>query len=107
MFLGGTGRPGQPRGERGVRLWGEIEPAKRHQSHWRARQREAAQPIGTCTRPTRADWRYSGWLTALTSSGGLDRDTVITTVEEPSSCRFLPTTKRVNLSVPEKSGFAK
>lgn len=53
------------------------------------------------------DGPHCGWSTALTSSGAFARDTVTSTVEVPSSCRFLPTTRRVNLSVPEKFGFAK
>lgn len=83
--------------------WPRLRPPSRRRTG-KARDR-AAYLHAHATDP--ADWRHSRWLTALTSSGGLDRDTVISTVEAPSLCRFLPTTKRVNLSVPEKSGFAK
>lgn len=50
---------------------------------------------------------YSGWLTALTTNGALGLEMVIWRVEVPSSWRFLPTTTRVKVSVPEKSGLAK
>lgn len=55
----------------------------------------------------RGDGPHCGWSTALTRTGTFGRDTVTSTVEVPSSYRFLPTTRRVNLSVPEKFGFAK
>lgn len=50
---------------------------------------------------------YSGWLTALTTNGAFGLEMVIWRVEVPSSWRFLPTTTRVKVSVPEKSGLAK
>lgn len=64
------------------------------------------KPTTGCLQGSRA-YQEWGWPGAPREADVSGRDTVISTVEKPSSRRFLPTTTKENLSVPEKSGLAK